>query len=197
MRRINSTLQRGRARAGAECAPVAAGLATGGFNGAAPARARNGDEQYKQKLRRCFNGAAPARARNECYGNPIHVLKASTGPRPRGRGMVRRGRLTSSRRRGFNGAAPARARNATASRHRAQARQSASTGPRPRGRGMYAVTGNVRRHFAMLQRGRARAGAECHDLQFRPIARPDRASTGPRPRGRGMSECQRAAECVH
>ena len=59
-----------------------------------------------------FNGAAPARARNGRHGNQRdHHVHASTGPRPRGRGMCCQfgGALLVWR--SFNGAAPARARN--------------------------------------------------------------------------------------
>ena len=135
-----------------------------------------------------FNGAAPARARNERRDTgPSTVTLASTGPRPRGRGMcsaprsttgvsaeqLQRGRaragaewlvmcqtagaLTAS----FNGAAPARARNVS-SRDNA-----------------------VRTPATRLQRGRARAGAECTSFDA-PAKRAAVASTGPRPRGRGM-----------
>ena len=105
-----------------------------------------------------FNGAAPARARNDhstgCV--PVSACDASTGPRPRGRGME----LTGTR-----------------------SRQSyASTGPRPRGRGMRA--GFPRPAPVSLQRGRARAGAEWTCAPSSRPSRI--ASTGPRPRGRGM-----------
>ena len=62
----------------------------------------------------------------------------------------------------FNGAAPARARNATDSRSSMPRLAHASTGPRPRGRGMRTQLSKLLRQRAYeLQRGRARAGAEC------------------------------------
>ncbi len=110
-----------------------------------------------------FNGAAPARARNVAasYRRIATSAMASTGPRPRGRGMP------------IGTGIPAR--------------PAASTGPRPRGRGMrctctgVAVLGIVCFNGAApararndahviwpsdaallgLQRGRARVGAEC------------------------------------
>jgi len=60
----------------------------------------------------------------------------------------------------FNGAAPARARNVTA-------------------------PATVRAWADLLQRGRARAGAECQ-RESRLLCLGGEASTGPRPRGRGM-----------
>ncbi len=65
---------------------------------------------------------------------PATVSPASTGPRPRGRGMRMAGRGQRSG-------------------------QAASTGPRPRGRGMLARGPAGALRYA-LQRGRARAGAE-------------------------------------
>jgi len=132
-------LQRGRARAGAECIvpvvvknrevsastgprPRGRGMLSGrckgfgtsfGFNGAAPARARNGElvcsTEPVAKLQR-----GRARAGAECPRAGIRrrrVGRASTGPRPRGRGMRPRAIHPSIACRGFNGAAPARARN--------------------------------------------------------------------------------------
>ena len=86
-------LQRGRARAGAECLHVFIGLVIvlDGFNGAAPARARNAVPGV-HKPQDCpggFNGAAPARARND-FESCVKLWQARSG---------------------FNGAAPARARN--------------------------------------------------------------------------------------
>ena len=85
-------LQRGRARAGAECRAGACYLESGAdrFNGAAPARARNGADSvhaFHDGVR--FNGAAPARARNADTTLTTFFVpdSASTGPRPRGRGM--------------------------------------------------------------------------------------------------------------
>ena len=112
---------------------------------------------------------------------------ASTGPRPRGRGMRRAERLSvQDCCEGFNGAAPARARNACRSHFGATSNQLASTGPRPRGRGMRANPSLELRLPIMLQRGRARAGAECRHASIGEFDQPF-ASTGPRPRGRGMS----------
>ena len=257
---LSTKLQRGRARAGAECsirfgkvcslrgfngaAPARARNAFLGltvffsitcFNGAAPARARNG--QVGLKVPTCgnrFNGAAPARARNasivsrmaqskwwlqrgraragaECGATPWRTSRAntaSTGPRPRGRGMTQQARvgfLTPIR---FNGAAPARARNgkrvttgrqlshaSTGPRPRGRGMGNnsgfrvglalASTGPRPRGRGMSRKQAARSSIPARLQRGRARAGAEWRLHETRGNVE-DLASTGPRPRGRGM-----------
>ena len=109
-------LQRGRARAGAECLRAKTGqsskpgASTGPrprgrgmsdrarrqaldrrcFNGAAPARARNGPAWISTSCQAtCFNGAAPARARNVRPGVVLQLDElASTGPRPRGRGMA-------------------------------------------------------------------------------------------------------------
>ena len=87
-------LQRGRARAGAEC--------------------RNHPAIPGHLHRRDFNGAAPARARNELdfLSRNVTLNPTSTGPRPRGRGMT--GYIQQHMLSGpgnFNGAAPARARN--------------------------------------------------------------------------------------
>ena len=60
----------------------------------------------------CFNGAAPARARNARMLAGERAENASTGPRPRGRGMQREVHDWEPWPFGFNGAAPARARNA-------------------------------------------------------------------------------------
>ena len=161
-------LQRGRARAGAECADNCTLLAP--------------------RARPCFNGAAPARARNAAKTciRAIMLRSASTGPRPRGRGMAPgRAQLRRHWRDGFNGAAPARARNVHGSANWQHRADMASTGPRPRGRGM-TIAGmrrplrircfngaapararndrchGYRGHISpTLQRGRARAGAEC------------------------------------
>ena len=64
----------------------------------------------------------------------LHGLWASTWPRPRGRGMVH-------------------------FQNRAALSGIASTWPRPRGRGMNKMDGKIFRSV-VLQRGRARAGAE-------------------------------------
>jgi len=115
------------------------------------------------RCRRCFNGAAPARARNvgDQAGFDGTVLAASTGPRPRGRGMKRINRPKTRTHLCFNGAAPARARNA-------------------------ASLSRISSIFSMLQRGRARAGAECFGAGIGMVCA-GQASTGPRPRGRGMA----------
>ena len=110
-------LQRGRARAGAECSRQAGVMPVDcRFNGAAPARARNADSDGVTADRaERFNGAAPARARNV----KLTALFACNQPRR------------------FNGAAPARARNATPGALKSDSSIGhASTGPRPRGRGM-------------------------------------------------------------
>ncbi len=132
------------------------------FNGAAPARARNEftlDKRGRAKMN--FNGAAPARARNA--SSPAWCLPSPTY---------------------FNGAAPARARNAQTvwvgptpipGLQRGRARAGAECFPmpaQPKGRGG-------------LQRGRARAGAEWRMMSPRKSLIP-MTSTGPRPRGRGM-----------
>ena len=64
------------------------------------------------------------------------VQSASTGPRPRGRGIVIVWRVIVHRFTSFNGAAPARARNFHAHAMKLTPRERASTGPRPRGRGI-------------------------------------------------------------
>ena len=109
-------LQRGRARAGAEWYETDEFIALSriSFNGAAPARARNGYVILRHMRRATgFNGAAPARARNAQIGVVAELARAS-----------------------FNGAAPARARNAVQVRAWRIGHRVASTGPRPRGRGM-------------------------------------------------------------
>jgi len=162
------------------------------FNGAAPARARNAPPSNDGAVAStCFNGAAPARARNVNLHAHVSVpLRASTGPRPRGRGM----RLVCLR----EGVQPAQLQRGRA---RAGAECTvriiigdgnlpASTGPRPRGRGMFPLfqfdsagpqgfngaapararnehkTCPATRFCTMLQRGRARAGAECGSHYF-------------------------------
>ena len=183
------------------------------FNGAAPGRARNelrlaldaivrqmlqrgraragaecGLQQWSHSRGARFNGAAPARARNG-----------------------RRWWEPGGGRHCFNGAAPARARNGLGRKLQGiDSLRAASTGPRPRGRGMQASPARGEERGELLQRGRARAGAECgaslqedeaEILGFNGAA-PARArngrccqtwlrstvvaSTGPRPRGRGM-----------
>src|SRR5665213_1374396 len=119
-------LQRGRARAGAECEwRSTVGAESRGFNGAAPARARNAVKlDGPLRLPFGFNGAAPARARNAIL--PPHPFGAAQS---------------------FNGAAPARARNARAHLDRWRDEFLASTGPRPRGRGM---KNNIREELAKV-----------------------------------------------
>ena len=132
-------LQRGRARAGAEipALKLQCEKVVSGFNGAAPARARKcccGENTFN-RIERGFNGTAPARARKSRIRLCMHrCRRASTGPRPRGRGNMPLHNVP-----------------------RPELR--ASTGPRPRGRGNDEA---ARQSFnkAPLQRGRARAGAE-------------------------------------
>ncbi len=108
-------LQRGRARVGAElytyygCCVVICYC----FNGAAPAWARNFHHPMARLIQYSrFNGAAPAWARNSQGGSPIYTLTvASTGPRPRGRGILLQKYASAAYNDGFNGAAPAWARN--------------------------------------------------------------------------------------
>ncbi len=109
-------LQRGRARVGAELAmglhgmDVAKKLQRG--------RARVGAELKVQNLLALCRGAA------------------STGPRPRGRGIKRADWRASEGILRFNGAAPAWARNYLEIKFLGTLDKSASTGPRPRGRGI-------------------------------------------------------------
>ena len=111
----STSLQRGRARAGAEWV-VQSGVT-------------------KQNCH--FNGAAPARARNgQLWNDPRRRDYTSTGPRPRGRGM-------------------------DSYEHALASSSLTSTGPRPRGRGMNAKIAHSQLVPIILQRGRARAGAEC------------------------------------
>jgi len=94
----------------------------------------------------------------QLLGRPV-LVNASTGPRPRGRGIrlvpPHRGRGRSS----FNGAAPARARNFDGF-----ARRHAWAQKLQRGRARAGAEFDARRGgdalAALLQRGRARAGAE-------------------------------------
>ena len=131
------------------------------FNGAAPARARNDASSPLPELPP-FNGAAPARARNVFRSLECSFIwePASTGPRPRGRGMAPSCRPKPAYVR-FNGAAPARARNVEDFTPRTPCENCASTGPRPRGRGMNSNCIGCATVRNVLQRGRARAGAEC------------------------------------
>ena len=163
-----ATLQRGRARAGAEC--CAADSCQDCHALLQRGRARAGAECISFSLISSssffsFNGAAPARARNDAQAGKRgrRVFDASTGPRPRGRGMPARS---------------ARRACQSASLQRGRARAGAECGCCGAGEVMHAVK---------LQRGRARAGAECKS-SCETCASLLRASTGPRPRGRGM--CQ-------
>ncbi len=161
-------LQRGRARAGAECDPIEIKTpgARPGFNGAAPARARNAEVRQPAPKRRSrsFNGAAPARARN------VEILRRSDFiPKWLQRGRARAGAECRMVELAFLFAI------------------FASTGPRPRGRGMPMPMPMPIPPRHMLQRGRARAGAEWRPDGYKPRSA-RRASTGPRPRGRGMPD---------
>ena len=134
-------LQRGRARAGAECLECSyrRGCQTVCFNGAAPARARNVGNSHLSCLGRFPLQRGRARAGAEWRDNQHRAQlphNASTGPRPRGRGMILIISAASRRWPRFNGAAPARARNVALFRPTTGHRDAASTGPRPRGRGM-------------------------------------------------------------
>ncbi len=183
-------LQRGRARVGAEFASVFHGNVIGarGFNGAAPAWARNSSRADSSKLVESgFNGAAPAWARNSCgwTNSNAPIKEASTGPRPRGRGIrqhhqlpmhpacrLQRGRArvgaefgvfahARGRERGFNGAAPAWARNSPS-------------------RSPPSISSNS-------FNGAAPAWARNFIYQCRAWICRLYASTGPRPRGRGIA----------
>ena len=116
----------------------------------------------------------------------LHIFRerASTGPRPRGRGMmdiklpIYLHTLASTgprpRGRGMSEAAP-----------RERRPSEASTGPRPRGRGMATSrsSGSERRkRFNGAAPARARNVVLMETLPLRLTV----ASTGPRPRGRGM-----------
>ena len=157
-------LQRGRARAGAEC--VRRGLLPvcqrGASTGPRP-RGRGMCCQILKTTMLCKASTGPRpRGRGMVFCNDKCSIKprASTGPRPRGRGMSYRQKLAVKTRLRFNGAAPARARNVGGGCVRMFTLAGASTGPRPRGRGMFC---NLHRDCSTdcLQRGRARAGAEC------------------------------------
>ena len=155
-----------------------------------------------------FNGAATARSRNyRTIQRRSGLLRASMGPRPRGRGIARErvGRLalipgfngaatarsrnsasdssTSHMKRGFNGAATARSRNCGTDIHGGGAAL-ASMGPRPRGRGISPLRQSSANGTG-LQWGRDRAVAE---LAQSPVTDGVGvgASMGPRPRGRGI-----------
>ena len=163
-----SSLQRGRARAGAEFAHQSRGRSGASgqcFNGAAPARARNwrdlasvGEHARCELQRGRARAGAELRIMRYARDGAIAMLDASTGPRPRGRGIA----VVSAMR---------------------CCHCAASTGPRPRGRGI-SDTARIVPASSALQRGRARAGAEFMPTAGRRAH--GTASTGPRPRGRGI-----------
>jgi len=136
------------------------------------------------------------------------TIKASTGPRPRGRGWCSSNPRTPGIKRASTGPRP-RGRGWWSRVSLVSGNESASTGPRPRGRG-WGMGSPLRSVFPVLQRGRARAGAdgvpELQAIRSYPagfngaapararmadhaMAPPDGvlASTGPRPRGRGWN----------
>ena len=183
-------LQRGRARAGAEWTDLdLQPQSASRFNGAAPARARNartgstelmvpsglqrGRARAGAECRDCTGSVQPpptlqrgrARAGAECHANTIAhapANAASTGPRPRGRGMDRHGLAIHPCFRDASTGPRPRGRGMSLQRQAIVAcAWRASTGPRPRGRGMPASPGARPARPAELQRGRARAGAEC------------------------------------
>ena len=162
---MNHSLQRGRARAGAEIKPIHAG-GTGqvaGFNGAAPARARKCGRLALGVPWCIWLQRGRARAGAEILrGEAVNIFFSMLQ-----RGRARAGAeigvmycLHFGQHFGFNGAAPARARKSS----------------------RFALRDDV--SYPLLQRGRARAGAEigiagmCSTVAAL-------ASTGPRPRGRG------------
>src|SRR5581483_6769790 len=115
---------------------------------------------------------------------PKRAARASTGPRPLGRGMKPTRRLARSTSLGFNGATPAWAWNARATCPRSMRPRPASTGPRPRGRGMNASSRDFGRQLTASTGPRPRGRGM---LPWPRERRPQKeASTGPRPRGRGM-----------
>ena len=85
--------------------------------------------------------------------------EASTGPRPRGRGMKLGHRVTCRLLERFNGAAPARARNADFPLFRALSNCKLQRG-RARAGAEWEAIGRYLGKYISLQRGRARAGAE-------------------------------------
>ncbi len=114
------SLQRGRARAGAEFTPLtsAGSYVNPSFNGAAPAWARNSKNQRTDKpasdIR--FNGAAPARARNGERGRFL-IVPGFNGAAPPGRGMLPIPALaTFASTRASTGPRPRRARNCPSAR---------------------------------------------------------------------------------
>ena len=117
-----------------------------------------------------FNGAAPARARNAVSVSvtAVRFPRTSTGPRPRGRGMNGAKFFTGANTYYFNGAAPARARNA-ASRRLSRPPTMNFNGAAPaRARNEWEDV-QMSDIESQLQRGRARAGAECPHLRPRPL----------------------------
>ena len=132
------------------------------FNGAAPARARNGNHcPCAPLVGRASTGPRPrGRGMVGIFDGTQIRREASTGPRPRGRGMWLRADMHRSNARSFNGAAPARARNGVMQLFASSSGGRASTGPRPGGRGMYNLAKLSTQGTGLLQRGRARAGAE-------------------------------------
>ncbi len=164
---VGTALQRGRARAGAECDDA------------------KRDRECATELQR-----GRARAGAECGKRCAALAKtrvASTGPRPRGRGMRISGRLQSSVDTSlsrFNGAAPARARNGIVFVWDWFVHCSFNGAAPARARNAE-IDGVTMPSNYLLQRGRARAGAECKFTGANQMKRP-LASTGPRPRGRGM-----------
>ncbi len=170
------SLQRGRARAGAEFGPASEGI------------------KYFSTFRRMLQRGRARAGRGIPSARRI-PLRPSTGPRPRGARNLRLDRRTRDvPYQGFNGAAPARARNLLGFWTSTDTRPipTASTGPRPRGRGMcrscgLVYTANVN---CWLQRGRARAGRGILNRHYRVGALVNIftvASTGPRPRGRSRN----------
>ena len=131
-------------------------------------RARAGAEGFFRTVELALLPAASTgprpcgRGRRDIFLYPVQSAPASTGPRPCGRG---RDQLENQMK-----------------QHRL-----ASTGPRPCGRGRISKRYAPVFHRRMLQRGRARAGAEgrCRTKNHSAI---HRASTGPRPCGRGRAE---------
>ena len=210
------TLQRGRARAGAEWVILGkvSHFYACRFNGAAPARARNGSvarvndpeglELQRGRARagaecrqtphlhagtRSFNGAAPARARNE-RAQPAGDCGGDGLQRGRARAGAEwrpKGMGSAPRCVRFNGAAPARARNDVCPHCGfVDDRDVLQRGRARAGAECWSRPIWLRTLVKWLQRGRARAGAEWPRLVVI-LQNGAVASTGPRPRGRGMS----------
>ena len=158
-----------------------------GFNGAAPARARNGlpfgaGPVPAGLLQR---GRARAGAEWELPGVQDWLERvASTGPRPRGRGMNATRKTLSLAGSGFNGAAPARARNVRrVSNVRPLSRSFNGAAP-ARARNADKRRRSPRPARCFNGAAPARARNEGHGLAGVEVGH---ASTGPRPRGRGMA----------